>query len=113
MTTQLDTWTWDNQNAEYARLSLQGGKNKWNVDNNDASVQNAWYARLKNVTVGYTIPSTITDKWKIEKLRFYFSGDNIAEITGLSDGFDPEKGIRLLILELVFLSAVAGQLVLI
>lgn len=92
LTTQLDTWTWDNQNAEYARLSLQGGKNKWNVDNNDASVQNAWYARLKNVTVGYTIPSTITDKWKIEKLRFYFSGDNIAEITGLSDGFDPEKG---------------------
>lgn len=83
------------------------------MDNNDASVQNAWYARLKNVTVGYTIPSTITDKWKIEKLRFYFSGDNIAEITGLSDGFDPEKGIRLLILELVFLSAVAGQLVLI
>ena len=29
---------------------------------------------------------------KLEKLRFYFSGDNIAEITGLSDGFDPEKG---------------------
>lgn len=26
LTTQLDTWTWDNQNAEYARLSLQGGK---------------------------------------------------------------------------------------
>ena len=24
--------------------------------------------------------------------RFYFSGDNVAEITGLSDGYDPEKG---------------------
>lgn len=89
LTSQLDTWTWDNQNAEYARLSLQQNKNKWNVNNNDASVLNAWYARLKNVTIGYTIP---TRKWKIEKLRFYFSGDNVAEITGLSDGYDPEKG---------------------
>lgn len=92
LTTHLDTWAWDNQNAEYARLSLQQDKNKWNVDNNDTAIQNAWYARLKNITVGYTIPSSITSKWKIEKLRFYFSGDNVAEITGLSDGYDPEKG---------------------
>ncbi len=92
LTTHLDTWTWDNQNAEYARLSLQMNKNKWNADNNDTSIQNAWYARLKNITVGYTIPSFITNKWKIEKLRVYFSGDNVAEITGLSDGYDPEKG---------------------
>lgn len=92
LTTHLDTWSWDNQNAEFARLSLQQNKNRWNVDYNDTSVQNAWYARLKNITVGYTIPSTITDKWKIEKLRIYFSGDNVAEMTGLSDGYDPEKG---------------------
>lgn len=92
LTTHLDTWTWDNQNAKYARLSLQQNKNKWNVDNNDTAIQNAWYARLKNITVGYTLPSSITDKWKIEKLRLYFSGDNVADITGLSDGYDPEKG---------------------
>lgn len=100
----------DNQNAEYARLSLQQDKNKWNVDNNDTAIQNAWYARLKNITVGYTIPSSITSKWKIEKLRFYFSGDNVAEITGLSDGYDPEKE---LVQEPPFLSAVVGRLVLI
>lgn len=58
LTTHLDTWAWDNQNAEYARLSLQQDKNKWNVDNNDTAIQNAWYARLKNITVGYTIPSS-------------------------------------------------------
>jgi len=92
LTTHLDTWTWDNQDAKYARLSLQQNKNRWNVDNNDSAIQNAWYARLKNISIGYTIPSSITNKWKIEKLRFYFSGDNVAEITGLSDGYDPEKG---------------------
>lgn len=92
LTSHMDTWSWDNQNAEYARLSLQQNKNKWNVDNNDTSVQNAWYARLKNISVGYTLPSTLTGKWSIEKLRFYVSGDNVAEITGISDGYDPEKG---------------------
>lgn len=92
LTSHLDTWTWDNQDAEYARLSLQQNKNKWNVDNNDTSVQNAWYARLKNITLGYTLPATLTNKWGIEKLRFYVSGDNVTEITGISDGYDPEKG---------------------
>ena len=91
LTTQLDTWTWDNQDAEYARLSLQNNKNNWNMNNNDSSVQNAWYARVKNITVGYTLPSHITNKWKIEKLRIYFSGDNIGELTGVKDGYDPEK----------------------
>lgn len=91
LTSHLDTWTWDNQDAEYARLSLENNKNDWNVNNNDSSIQNAWYARLKNITVGYTLPKSITSKWNIEKIRFYFSGDNVAEITGLTDGYDPEK----------------------
>lgn len=91
LTSQLDTWTWENQDAKYARLSLQQNKNNWNVSYNDATVQNAWYARLKNITIGYTLPRSLTDKWNIEKLRFYFSGDNVAEITGLEDGYDPEK----------------------
>ena len=89
--TQLDTWTWDNQDAEYARLSLENNKNNWNVNNNDASIQNAWYARMKNITVGYTLPKSLLNKWNIEKIRVYFSGDNVCEITGVKDGYDPEK----------------------
>lgn len=90
--TQLDTWTWDNQDAEYARLSLENNKNNWNMNNNDSSIQNAWYARVKNVTIGYTLPKSLLSKWNMEKIRVYFSGDNIAEITGVRDGYDPEKG---------------------
>ncbi len=91
LTTQLDTWTWDNQNSEYARLSLENAKNDWNVNNNDASIQNAWYARVKNITVGYTLPKSLLAKWNMEKVRVYFSGDNIGEVTGVRDGYDPEK----------------------
>ncbi|MDR0757086.1 MAG: SusC/RagA family TonB-linked outer membrane protein, partial [Tannerella sp.] len=91
LTTHLDTWTWDNQDAQYARLSLNNNKNNWNMNNNDSSIQNAWYARVKNISIGYTIPAIITNKWSIEKLRFYFSGDNTAELSGVHDGYDPEK----------------------
>lgn len=89
--TQLDTWTWDNQDAEYARLSLENNKNNWNMNNNDSSIQNAWYARVKNITIGYTLPKSLLSKWQIEKIRVYFSGDNVCELTGVKDGYDPEK----------------------
>ena len=91
LTTQLDTWTWDNQDAQYARLSLQNNKNNWNMNNNDTSVQNAWYGRLKNITLGYTLPKSMLNKVNMEKIRVYFSGDNVCEITGVEDGYDPEK----------------------
>lgn len=89
--TQLDYWTWDNQDARYARLSLENNKNNWNMNNNDSSIQNAWYGRLKNVTLGYTLPKNILSKINMDKIRVYFSGDNVCEITGVEDGYDPEK----------------------
>ena len=41
-------------------------------------MQNARYLRLKNLTVGYTLPGNISKKVGIEKLRVYFSGENLA-----------------------------------
>lgn len=50
------------------------------------------YLRVKNVTFGYTIPKNITKKAYIEKLRVYFSGDNLFFVhNGNSKyGLDPE-----------------------
>ena len=50
------------------------------------------FLRLKNLTVGYTIPSDITDKIGLSRLRFYLTGQNVFTITGYS-GFDPELGL--------------------
>jgi len=50
----------------------------------------AAYVRIKNITVGYTLPRELTRKWKIDRLRFYVSGENIAEWSEVSDYFDPE-----------------------
>ena len=53
-------------------------------------LQNAAYIRLKNLTLGYTIPATITNRLGISNLRFYFSGENLLTGTSLNKQFDPE-----------------------
>ena len=59
---------------------------------NDRYLQNLAYLRLKNVTVGYTIPENLTRKIHVDKIRVYFSGDNLATWTKLkSDYLDPEQ----------------------
>lgn len=44
---------------------------------NDRYIQNIGYLRLKNLTFGYTLPENITRKAGIERLRIYFSGENL------------------------------------
>lgn len=53
-------------------------------------LQNAAYIRLKNLTVGYTLPRHITEKWGISKARLFFSGENLWTGTKLDKQFDPE-----------------------
>jgi TonB-linked SusC/RagA family outer membrane protein len=44
---------------------------------NSRYLQNIRYLRFKNLTAGYTLPSVATRKVGIEKVRFYFSGENL------------------------------------
>ncbi len=53
-------------------------------------LQNAAYMRLKNLTLGYTLPVNLTSKWGISQARLYFSGENLWTVSGVRDQFDPE-----------------------
>ena len=60
---------------------------------NDYFLQNAAYIRLKNLTVDYTLPAKLTQKAKIEKIRFYVSMENLwtwSPIYKNTQMFDPE-----------------------
>ena len=57
----------------------------------DFWLQDGSFARLKNVTIGYSLPRSFTNKLKINRLRLYLSADNLLTITDY-DGFDPEIG---------------------
>lgn len=50
----------------------------------------AAYLRIKNVTLGYTLPRTLTERIGIAGLRVYASGENIFEWSAVKDFFDPE-----------------------
>ncbi len=53
-------------------------------------LQNAAYLRLKNVSIGYTLPNALTSKIKLNRVRIYCSGQNLFTWTKLSKAFDPE-----------------------
>lgn len=54
-------------------------------------VENGSYVRLKNLQIGYTIPSSITKKITLNNLRVFVAAQNLFTITGYS-GLDPEIG---------------------
>lgn len=76
-----------NTDSYYPRPYFDTEKNvQWQT----GYVQDASYLRLKNLQVGYTIPGSFTRKFGVEKLRLYFSGENLATFTRMTDLFDPE-----------------------
>ena len=86
------TWTAENPDAIFPRLTVNGTRAKWNYANNDFMLQNNRYIRLKTLIVGYTLPASLMRKVKLERARVYFSGNDLWEMTHIKDGFDPEMG---------------------
>lgn len=84
------TWTPSNPDAQYPLLQ-QGGTNTYNWQISDWAVEDGSYVRLKNLVVGYTLPQKWMDRIKaVQKIRIYFSGNDLAEISSIRDGWDPE-----------------------
>nr|WP_233173913.1 TonB-dependent receptor [Pedobacter sp. ASV19] len=51
---------------------------------------NAAYLRIKNISVGYTFPASLTKRAGISRLRIFVSGDNIYEFSSIKKYIDPE-----------------------
>lgn len=87
-------WTVDNPDkwAEYPRLETLNMNNP-NLQTSDYWVRDASFLRIKNITVGYTIPKSITKKIGFENIRVYVSGDNLHTFNKFYKGWDPENEI--------------------
>ncbi|WP_353132883.1 TonB-dependent receptor [Pseudopedobacter sp.] len=59
----------------------------------DWAVEDGSFLRLTTLTLGYTLPKNISQRVKMDKLRFYVSGYNLFKVTNYS-GFDPEVSTR-------------------
>ena len=77
----------ENAKAKYPKLTT----NNANIyANSDFYIFNGAYMRIKNITLGYTIPSEITKKFFVNKLRVYFSANDLPAFSKYPEGFDPE-----------------------
>ena len=89
----LDRWKspenpgsgWVNR-ANRKQTGSNGRTSTWHLE--DGS-----YLRLQNLALGYTLPRAFTQKFKVEKMRVYVSGQNLFTITDYS-GYNPEVNAR-------------------
>ena len=85
-------WTATNPSNTYARALHNDDQTLNNVPSSHW-VEDGSYLRLKNLTIGYTLPEGIADKLTLSKARVYISSQNLFTITKYS-GIDPEIGIQ-------------------
>jgi len=83
-----DTNFGPNPNAFYPRPLFGAGSK--NFKTSDRYLQNAAYMRIKNIQIGYTLPMSIASKIGANRIRFYFSAENLATFTKMNKIFDPE-----------------------
>ncbi|GAA4175873.1 TonB-dependent receptor [Sphingobacterium ginsenosidimutans] len=58
---------------------------------NKRYMQNGAYMRVKNLTLGYTLPESVLQRIKLRKVRFFFSAENVFEISHIKVKLDPES----------------------
>lgn len=85
----LDNMHVSNPDAKTYRIDQSSSNNNNRMSNK--FVEDGSYVRLKNVSLGYTLPRMLTKKWSIENLRFYVNIQNLFTITKYK-GYDPEVG---------------------
>ena len=90
---QLDTWSPENPDAEYPLLLVDAGSTNMNNIVSSFWIKSGAYLRLKNLTVGYTLPKKWTNRVSIDNLRLYFTASNLFTINNGYKGYDPETGV--------------------
>lgn len=82
---RIDYWTPENPTNEYPRPhATRPSTYVTTLTEREAS-----FVKLRNVTLGYTLPKAISNRFRIDNLRLYVSGKNLYSFTNLKD-FDPE-----------------------
>ncbi len=57
----------------------------------DRYIEDGSYLRIRNITLGYTLPANVARQWMLENIRVYANIQNLATFTNYS-GYDPEIG---------------------
>ena len=88
----INRWTPNNPSNTYGRATYNDDAIGSNVPSS-AWIENGSFLKLKNLTIGYTLPGMVLNRLAITKLRIYVSTQNLFTITKYS-GLDPEIGLQ-------------------
>ncbi|WP_018626550.1 SusC/RagA family TonB-linked outer membrane protein [Niabella aurantiaca] len=81
-------WSMDNQSS-LLPVSKGYGPNVYS----DRTIEDGSFLRLKTVSLGYNLPSSLMQKWKMQSIRIYSSAQNLITWTKYT-GLDPEVSVR-------------------
>ncbi|MBE6323754.1 MAG: TonB-dependent receptor [Bacteroidales bacterium] len=93
---QTDYWTPENTQAWYPRLTEMNQPGQYSAASFNFLCQTRYmldlsYLRLKNITIGYSLPKKALKAMRFQKFRIYGSFENVAELTHLGKlPIDPE-----------------------
>lgn len=88
--THKDYWTPENTAATFPRLAFNAANNQ---KNSNFWMRSAAYLRVKNIQLGYTIPSNAIEKLGIKSIRAYITGENLFTFDKFWKGFDVEAPV--------------------
>ncbi|MDO1499792.1 TonB-dependent receptor [Winogradskyella maritima] len=83
---QLNRWQQPGDITSVPQARFFGGNG---TQTSTRYLQNADFVRLRNLSFGYTLPKTVTDNIKLDRLRVYLTAVNLLTFTDY-DGWDPE-----------------------
>jgi len=88
-----DHWTSDNPNAYFPAIRAYSAEDNYQQLGipNKRYMQNGAYMRVKNLTLGYTLPESALQRIKLRKVRFFLSAENVFEISHIKVRLDPES----------------------
>ncbi len=84
-------WTEDNPSQDVLFPRLSDGPNENNFRPSTWWQRDMSYIRLRNIEFGYTLPPTLTQRARIQNMRFFVSGMNLLTFSSF-DMWDPELG---------------------
>ena len=85
-------WSPENPDSYFPFLRAYNAQNSELSKPNDMYLQDLAYIKLRNLTVGYTLPANWVNRIKLSQVRFFATGENLHTWTKLkSDYIDPEQ----------------------
>jgi hypothetical protein len=84
-----ERWTGEGTSNEFPRATYDDKNGNYRISS--LNVHDGNYLRLKNLSIGYTLPKNLTEKVSIAKLKVFYTGTNLLTFTKYP-GIDPEVG---------------------